>query len=219
MYMPLWKVELLLDDTIATGYLTKQRKARHSITQLPLSDKDMSKQAVNLIEYAESIRITAKTLLDQARASGQNVLLNSSAVVKKIPELSALPKDLIVFRLRPGKGKDTNNYVETLCVFVDNDAVGVYSGNYDLLNEFEILTYQIDMGKNCHALVKHRTIDLQLIINLIPSISYWKTANLLGVLTGSGQPPSQYVYELPRHTIPLRDLPVGVDFFCCQGYW
>jgi len=164
---------------------------------------------IDLLEVANQLASSAKGLQKTALETKKPVFVSVQSILKKLPELSVLPPDLAIFRLRATS--DTTFDVNTLKVYELNGITVISSPDLEILDGFDFVNFKTGFDGFC--VVSFNGLSLK--INMSVSDSYsdiLSETGVKGVIDGTGKPDPCYLGKLPQPETPLYsdDLPQNV---------
>ena len=162
---------------------------------------------IDLIEVANQLASSAKGLQKTALETKKPVFVSVQSILKKLPELEALPPDLAIFRLR---ATDSIYLADTLNVYELEGQTVIASPDLELLDGFVFVSYKT--GINGFCIVSYNGLTLKIDM----SVSDTHVEDLINTgargIDGSGKPDPSYLRRLPQPETPLYsdDLPQNI---------
>jgi hypothetical protein len=162
---------------------------------------------IDLLEVANQLASSAKGLQKTALETKKPVFVSVQSILKKLPELTVLPPDLAIFRLR---ATDSIFLADTLNVFEFEGQTVIASPDLELLDGFDFVSYKT--GINGFCVVTYQGLQLKIAM----SVSDSHVDDLIDTgakgIDGSGKPDPSYLRKLPQPETPLYsdDLPQNV---------
>jgi hypothetical protein len=162
---------------------------------------------IDLLEVANQLASSAKGLQKTALETKKPVFVSVQSILKKLPELEALPPDLAIFRLR---ATDSIFLADTLNVYELEGQTVIASPDLELLDGFDFVSYKT--GINGFCVVTYQGLQLKIAM----SVSDSHVDDLINTgakgIDGSGKPDPSYLRKLPQPETPLYsdDLPQNV---------
>jgi hypothetical protein len=162
---------------------------------------------IDLLEVANQLASSAKGLQKTALETKKPVFVSVQSILKKLPELTVLPPDLAIFRLR---ATDSIFLADTLNVYELEGQTVIASPDLELLDGFDFVSYKT--GINGFCVVTYQGLQLKIAM----SVSDSHVDDLIDTgakgIDGSGKPDPSYLRKLPQPETPLYsdDLPQNV---------
>ena len=178
-----------------------------TVEQTELIKTPLASPVIDLVEVANQLASSAKGLQKTALETKKPVFVSVQSILKKLPELEALPPDLAIFRLR---ATDSIYLADTLNVYELEGQTVIASPDLELLDGFVFVSYKT--GINGFCIVSFNGLTLKIAM----SVSDDHVDNLINTgakgIDGSGKPDPSYLRRLPQPETPLYsdDLPQNI---------
>ena len=173
----------------------------------PVVDTPPASPVIDLLEVANQLASSAKGLQKTALETKKPVFVSVQSILKKLPDLSVLPPDLAIFRLR---ATESIFIADTLNVYELDGVTVIASPDLELLDGFDFVSYKT--GINGFCIVSFNGLTLKIAM----SVSDSHVEDLINTgargIDGSGKPDPSYLRKLPQPETPLYsdDLPQNV---------
>lgn len=157
---------------------------------------------INLPEIAKNLAFKATAVQDQCKAQHPKPLnIKAKSLKQKIKALNQLPDDLVLFSMYVKNDESIGIY--TLSLYQLNGQIVIVTPDLNILEDFKIVDWQSGIGAK--ATVEHKS-GSQIIINLANDPNYLDhlTANEEEGHQGEGNPPIEYLKEIPQPETPLH---------------
>ena len=162
---------------------------------------------IDLVEVANQLASSAKGLQKTALETKKPVFVSVQSILKKLPELEALPPDLAVFRLR---ATDSIFLADTLNVYEFEGQTVIASTDLELLDGFDFVSYKTGINGHCVVFINGLTLKIAMSVN-DDHVEDLINTGAKGI-DGSGKPDPSYLRRLPQPETPLHsdELPQNV---------
>ena len=186
---------------------TRKIEIMKTIEQTELIKTPPASPVIDLLEVSNQLASSAKGLQKTALETKKPVFVSVQSILKKLPELEALPPDLAIFRLR---ATDSIYLADTLNVYELEGQTVIASPDLELLDGFDFVSYKT--GINGFCVVSFNGLQLKIAM----SVSDSHVDDLINTgakgIDGTGKPDPSYLRKLPQPETPLYsdDLPQNV---------